>query len=185
MCLSAIPSNKIYVGRSSRAVVFCKKAVLKNFAKLCQIIFFLWILQIFYRTPPYRIFCNLFYRTAPVAASLYTIKSRSSPWRCSVRKGVLRNLAKFTGKHLCESLYLNKVVGQSLYFNKVAGLRPPTLLKKRFWHRYFPVNFAKFLRKLFLQNTSGRLLNVTAKSSNISSLEYLPVLLNLKRYLFN
>ena len=158
MCLSAIPSNKIYVGRSSRAVVFCKKAVLKNFAKLCQIIFFLWILQIFYRTPPYRIFCNLFYRTAPVAASLYTIKSRSSPWRCSVRKGVLRNLAKFTGKHLCESLYLNKVVGQSLYFNKVAGLRPATLLKKTFWHRYFPVNFAKFLRKLFLQNTFGRLL---------------------------
>ena len=185
MCLSAIPSNKIYVGRSSRAVVFCKKGVLKNFAKLCQIIFFLWILQIFYRTPPYRIFCNLFYRTAPVAASLYTIKSRSSPWRCSVRKGVLRNLAKFTGKHLCESLYLNKVVGQSLYFNKVAGLRPATLLKKTFWHRYFPVNFAKFLRKLFLQNTSGRLLNVTAFSSNISSLEYLPVLLNLKRYLFN
>ena len=38
-------------------------------------------------------------------------------------------------------------------FNKVAG-RPATLLKKRLWHRYFPVNFAKFLRKLFLQNTS-------------------------------
>ena len=29
-------------------------------------------------------------------------------------KGVLRNFAKFTGKHLC----------QSLFFNKVAGLRP-------------------------------------------------------------
>ena len=28
--------------------------------------------------------------------------------------------------------------------------RPATLLKKRFWHRCFPVNFAKFLRKLFL-----------------------------------
>ena len=25
----------------------------------------------------------------------------SSQQRCSVRKGVLRNLAKFTGKHLC------------------------------------------------------------------------------------
>ena len=32
----------------------------------------------------------------------------------------LRNFAKFTGKHLC----------QSLFFNKVAG-RPATLLKKR------------------------------------------------------
>ena len=25
-------------------------------------------------------------------------------------------------------------------FNKVVGLRPGTLLKRRFWHRYFPVN---------------------------------------------
>ena len=33
-----------------------------------------------------------------------------------------------------------------------------TLLKKRLWHRCFPVNFAKFLRTPFLQNTSGRLL---------------------------
>ena len=36
-------------------------------------------------------------------------------------------------------------------------LRPATLLKKRVWHRWFPVNFAKFLRTSFLQNTSGRL----------------------------
>ena len=36
--------------------------------------------------------------------------------------------------------------------------RPATLLKKRLWHRCFPVNFAKFLWAPFLQNTSGRLL---------------------------
>ena len=64
------------------------------------------------------------------------------------RKGVLRNFATFTGKHLW----------QSLVFNKVAGLRPATLLKKRLWHRCFPVNFVKFLTTPFLQNTSGRLL---------------------------
>ena len=73
---------------------------------------------------------------------------RSSHQRCSMKKGVLRNFTKFTGKHLC----------QSLFFNKVAGLRPATLLKKRLWHRCFPVNFVKFLRTPFLQNTSGRLL---------------------------
>ena len=28
-------------------------------------------------------------------------------------------------------------------------LRPAALLKKRFWHRYFPANFAKFLRTPF------------------------------------
>ena len=47
------------------------------------------------------------------------------------KKGALRNLAKFTGKHLWQSL-------------------SATLLKKRLWRRCFPVNFAKFLRTLFL-----------------------------------
>ena len=32
---------------------------------------------------------------------------------------------------------------------------PITLLKKRLWHRCFPVNFAKFLRTCSLQKTSG------------------------------
>ena len=35
---------------------------------------------------------------------------------------------------------------------------PATLLKKRLLNRCFPVNFAKFLTTLFLQNTPGRLL---------------------------
>ena len=55
---------------------------------------------------------------------------------CSIRKGVVRNFAKFTGKRLC----------QRLFFNNVADLNPATLLKKRLWHRCFTVNFAKFLR---------------------------------------
>ena len=37
------------------------------------------------------------------------MKCRSSHRRCSVKKDVLRNLAKFTGKHLCRSLFFNKV----------------------------------------------------------------------------
>ena len=73
---------------------------------------------------------------------------RSSHLRCSIKKGVLRNFTKFIVKHVC----------QSLFFNKVANLRPATLLKKRLWRRCFPVNFTKFLRTSFLQNTSRRLL---------------------------
>ena len=42
--------------------------------------------------------------------------------------------------------------------NSQENTRPATLLKKRPWHRCFPVNFEKFLRTPFLQNTSGRLL---------------------------
>ena len=47
---------------------------------------------------------------------------------------------------------------QSLFFNKFAGLRPTTLVKERLWHRFFPVNFVKFLKTPFLQQISGRLL---------------------------
>ena len=59
------------------------------------------------------------------------------------KTGVLKNSAKFAGKHLC----------WSLFFNKVAGLRPATLFKKRLQHRYFPVNIAKFSRSVFLYIT--------------------------------
>ena len=38
------------------------------------------------------------------------------------------------------------------------SLRHATLLKERLWHRCFPVNFVKFPRTCFLQNTSRRLL---------------------------
>ena len=37
-------------------------------------------------------------------------------------------------------------------------LQACNLIKKRVWHRCFPVKFAKFLRTPFLQNTSRRLL---------------------------
>ena len=36
---------------------------------------------------------------------------RSSQQRFSIEKGVLGNFIKFTGKHLCQSLFLNKVAG--------------------------------------------------------------------------
>ena len=47
------------------------------------------------------------------AAEMCSLKSRSNHQRYSIIKGVLRNFAKFTGKHLC----------QSPFFNKVADLR--------------------------------------------------------------
>ena len=66
------------------------------------------------------------------------------------KKGVLKNVAKFTGKQ----------PSQSLFFTKVAGLRPATLFKKRLWHRCFPVNFAKFVRTSFFQKTWRLLLEL-------------------------
>ena len=81
------------------------------------------------------------------------------------KKGVLRNFTKFPGKQLC----------RSLFFNKVAGLRPATLLKKKPWHRCFPVNSVKFLRITFSQNTSWRLL---LPSKHVLNQESLTLTLN-------
>ena len=36
-------------------------------------------------------------------------KVRNNHWRCSVRRGVLRNFVKFTGKYLCQSLFFQSV----------------------------------------------------------------------------
>ena len=67
---------------------------------------------------------------------------QKQPLEVFCKKVVLRNFAKFTRKHL----------RQRLFFNKIAG-RLAILLRT-----CFPVNFAKFLRTLFLKSTPGRLL---------------------------
>ena len=75
------------------------------------------------------------------------------------KKGVLGNCAKFTGKHMRQDLFLNKV----------PGLLPASIFKKRLWRRYFPVNFAKILRSLFLCKTP---LVTASLSSHLQFIEY-------------
>ena len=64
------------------------------------------------------------------------------------KKCVLTNFTKFTGKRLCHSFF----------FNKVASPRPATLLKKRLWHRYFPVKFVR--APFFIEHNSRFLCSV-------------------------
>ena len=63
---------------------------------------------------------------------------RSSHPELFYKKSCPKNIVKFTGKHLC----------QSLLFNKVSDSAPVNLLKKGLWHRCCPVNFAKFLKPI-------------------------------------
>ena len=42
---------------------------------------------------------------------MYSHKLEAVVHRYSVKNGVLRNFAKFTGKYLCHSLFFNKVTG--------------------------------------------------------------------------
>ena len=79
------------------------------------------------------LYVNLFLANVPILYRLKTPENQrqKQPPGVFCKKGALRNLAKFTGKHLWQSL-------------------SATLLKKRLWRRCFPLNFAKFLRTLFL-----------------------------------
>ena len=134
--------------RSSRPEVFCRKGVLRNFAKftgknLCQGLFFNNVAGLTLASDEnIQYLHKLFvYLKSPILWLIpYYESSRSSRPEVFCRKGVLRNFAKFTGKNLCEGLFSNNV----------AGLTLATLLKKGLWHRCFPV---KFLRTPFFNRT--------------------------------
>ena len=75
--------------------------------------------------------------------------NRSSHRRSSVKKGVLKNFTKFTGKRLCQSLFFSKVV------------------KKETLAQVFSCEVCEIFKNIFLQNTSGQLLlNQTAGHSD-------------------
>ena len=70
------------------------------------------------------------------------------------KKGVLRNFANFTRKHLSQSLFLNKA----------AGISPAQV---------FSCEFCKFLRTPFLTEHPRWLLLIVAVSAGVSTLEFL------------
>ena len=151
--------QRVKAFRSSRSQMFFKKGAPKNFAiftekhlrwilflikfqafKLTTLIkidsgtgVFLWILRNFFRTSSF-ILWNLSdgcFWTLKESEVTFSMFQKQSP-RGVLKKGVIRNFTKFTGTHLSKSL------------------RPATLLKKRLWHKCFPVNLVKFLRTPFL-----------------------------------
>lgn len=72
---------------------------------------------------------------------------RSSRQKEFSKKFVLKNFANFSGKRLC----------RRVFYNKVAGLQPTTVFKSRLPHKFFPVNFARYLRKSLVPASERRL----------------------------
>ena len=72
---------------------------------------------------------------------------RSSHWRCSIKKAILKHFVIFTGKHLC----------WGLFFDKDAGHQACNFIKKRLQHRCFLANIRKFIRRAILKNICKRL----------------------------
>ena len=66
---------------------------------------------------------------------------------CSVKKGVLINITNFTGKHLCWSLFIKKILQ----------------------HRCFPMKYVKFLRTPILKNICERLLLFDSPQNTITN----------------
>ena len=89
---------------------------------------------------------------------------RSSRQRCSVRKDALRNSAKFTGKHLCQSLLFNKVAGLGLSFLIKLQAQACKFIKKETLVQIFPCGFCEISKKTFftvyLQATASVCKNV-------------------------
>ena len=135
--------------RSSRLLMFSKIGVLRNFAiftgkHLC------WPLQAFFhRTPTVaasgfsRQQILFFHLNVVVIADScigfcsellwkHELDLRSSHWNSSVKEGVLRNFANFTGKHLCWSLFSIE-------------LEVCSFIKKILQRRCFAMEFTKFL----------------------------------------
>ena len=75
--------------------------------------------------------------------------------RCSVEK-VFLEISQNSRKNTCVRVsFLTKLQA-----------RPATLLKKRLWHRCFPVNFEKFLRTpFFTEHLRWLLLEITRSKS--------------------
>ena len=135
--------------KRSRSRMFFKIGALKKFAiftgkHLC------WPLQaFFYRTPIVTastfsrqqifsgepgIYCwpsHWFLLRTP---SKTRLKPKKQPLELFCKKGVLRNFANFTGKHLCSSSFLREL--KEVY----------SFIKKRLRHRRFAEEFTKFLR---------------------------------------
>ena len=83
-----------------------------------------------------------------ISSLICLLTFQKQPSEVFYKNDVLQNFAKFIGNHMY----------QSPFFSKIADLRCTALLKTRLWHRCFPVNFTKFLRRTFLKNIFGRLL---------------------------
>ena len=80
-----------------------------------------------------------------------TVRSHSQMF---FKIGVRKSFVKLTGKHLCRSLSL-------------ITLQHAAFFKTRLRHCSFIVNFANFLKTIFLQNNFGRLHTIFAISINL------------------
>ena len=82
---------------------------------------------------------------SPWYAYITCLWFRGSHRRCSVRKGVLRDFAKVTGKHLCQSLFFNKVAGLAQVLEQVISCDFWEISKNTFFTEHIRVSASGWL----------------------------------------
>ena len=91
--------------------------------------------------------------------TLSSQKNRSSHQRCSIMKGILRNFAKFTGKPLHHSLFLNKVADLNCIMKETLA-------------QVFSCEFCKYSKNTFFTEHLG----TTVSKETLKSIEnYSPI----------
>ena len=106
---------------------------------------------------------NLWILSVPVmigasSISLGSLRMRSQkqPPEVVYKKSVLRNFAKFTGKHLCQSLFFNKVEGSAC-----------NAVKKESLVRGFSCEFCKISKNTFSHRTLPVAVSLVRKLTKI------------------
>ena len=112
---------------------------LSFYFSLCFLIFLLWI--------------NFFLLENCVNLSVHCNRLMGSSCRSSYVRGRCPVLCGQCNTSTMKPSTTKPIASTGMY----RSLRPSTLFKEWLWHRWFPVNFAKFLRTPFLQNTFWRL----------------------------
>ena len=77
-------------------------------------------------------------------------RHKSNRLQMYFKLGALKNFAIFTGKHLCWSLFLLRIVFIIIIFFFIKILFFINFIKKRLQHHCFPVSIANFFRTAFL-----------------------------------
>ena len=120
-------------------------------------------------------------------SQIHSQSIRSNHQKCSVKKGVLRNFAKFTGKHLYQSLFFNKVSGGACNFLKKETLTQvfscefceismnifltehlwatasEAFWKSNIWDKVFKSELSKFFKDYLPRNLLGPLFNTLSR----------------------
>ena len=102
------------------------------------------------RDPYYRVFRN--FRKMCKQLIVLSIRIEVVLQSCSLKKGVLRNFTKFTGKHLY----------QGIFFNKVAG----NFIKKEALAHVFSSEFCEISKNIFLTKHLWRTASIRRNSKD-------------------